>query len=149
MIDNLNTNEKAFILHTNYIGDLGYLYHNEPSIAPITYFYNEDENNITCHLSNTHKIKALRENRSVSLCVSAIHSINDWKSVLVHGTFKEHKGSGAKSILHNMHLGIQKLMRNKKESQLDFINQFSSKINKNDIPIIFTIEIDAITGTRN
>jgi len=149
MINNLNTSEKAIILHTNYIGDLGYLNHNELSIAPITYFYNEDENNITCHLSNMHKIKALRENNNVSLCVSAINSINDWQSVLVHGTFKEHTGSGAKSILHNMYLGVQKLMRNKNESQLDFINQFSSKVNDNDIPIIFTIEIDAITGTRN
>ncbi len=85
----------------------------------------------------------------MSLCVSAINSINDWQSVLVHGTFKEQTGSGAKSILHNMYLGVQKLMRNKKESKLDFINQFSSKVNDNDIPIVFTIEIEAITGTRN
>ena len=58
MINKLNIKEKNIILSTNYMGDLGYLYNNEPYITPITYYYNESLNTITCHLSNTDKIKA-------------------------------------------------------------------------------------------
>ncbi len=148
MIKNLNTNEKTIILNKNYMGDLGYLYNNEPFIAPITYFYNEEQNHIICHLSNTRKIKALRKNNAVSLCVSDINSVSDWKSILVHGTFEEHTGSGAKSLLHNFSLGVKKIISNKEERELDFINQFSNKVNDNDIPITFTIEIEDITGIR-
>jgi hypothetical protein len=61
MVKTLNTKEKIFLLNTNYIGELGYIYNNEPFIAPVTYFYHEEQNNITCHLSNRNKINALRK----------------------------------------------------------------------------------------
>lgn len=69
MIKTLNTNEKNIILNTNYIGNLGYIHNNEPFVVPITYFYNEEQNNIICYSSNGHKINALRKKNAVSLCV--------------------------------------------------------------------------------
>lgn len=81
----------------------------------------------------------------VTLCVSDINSVGDWKTVLVHGTFKEHTGSAAKLMLHNFSLGVKEILINNEDKKLDFINQFSSKVNWNDTPIIFTIEIDTIT----
>ncbi|AUC76490.1 pyridoxamine 5'-phosphate oxidase family protein [Olleya sp. Bg11-27] len=146
MINKLNIKEKNIILSTNYMGDLGYLYNNEPYITPITYYYNESLNTITCHLSNTDNIKALRKKNVVTLCVSDVNSVSDWKTVLVHGTFKEHTGSAAKLMLHNFSLGVKEILINNEDKKLDFINQFSSKVNRNDIPIIFIIEIDTITG---
>jgi hypothetical protein len=80
--------------------------------------------------------------------VSDINSVSDWKSILVHGTYKERTGSDAKSILHQFSIGVKKIISNKKQRDLDFINQFSSKIDDNDIPIIFTIEIEDITGEK-
>lgn len=148
MIKTLNTKEKTSVLNTNYIGDLGYIFKNEPFIAPITYFYNEEQNNIICQLSNRHKIIALRQKKAVSLCVSDINSVSNWESVLVQGTYKEHSGSDAKAILHQFSLGVKKIITNKDQRDLDFINLFSNKVDKNDIPIIFTIEIDDITGKK-
>ncbi|TXD48660.1 pyridoxamine 5'-phosphate oxidase family protein [Polaribacter sp. IC073] len=148
MIKALSTAEKKNILNTNYIGDLGYIFKNEPIITPITYYYNEQQNSITCHLSNSQEINALRKKKKVSLCVSNINSISDWKSVLVQGTYHEHSGSGAKSMLHQFSLGVKNILKNSEQRYLDFINQFSNKIDENDIPVIFTIEIEDITGKR-
>ncbi|WP_232734720.1 hypothetical protein [Polaribacter sp. ALD11] len=78
--------------------------------------------------------------------MSDINSVSNWKSVLVRGTYKEHSGSGAKYILHQFSLGVKKNITNSEQKNLDFINQFSNRINKDDIPIIFTIEIVDITG---
>jgi hypothetical protein len=148
MIVTLNTSEKAFVLQTNYIGHLGYIYNNKPFVVPITYFYDEEQNNIICYSGNGHKTNALRKTNTVSLCVSEINSVNNWKSVLVQGIYEEHTGSDAKAILHQFSLGIKKIILNQEQRDLDFINQFSSKIYDDDLPIVFTIKIEDITGKR-
>lgn len=148
MIKTLETLEKKFILSTNYVGNLGYIYHNQPFVIPITYFYNEEQNNIICYSGNGHKINALRKNNAVSLSISNIDSVNDWKSILILGTYKEHTGSTAKSLIHQFSLGVKDLILKKELRDLDFISQFSSKIYNDDIPIVFTIEIDEIKGKK-
>ena len=146
MIKALNLREKTSLLHANYIGKLTYSEHNQTFITPITYFYNQEKNNITCHLYNRDKINALRKKKSVSLSVSDVNSFDQYESVLVKGTYKEHSGSGAKAILHQFSFGIKQLILNEEQKHLDFMNQFSNKIYVNDIPVIFTIEIAEITG---
>lgn len=136
------------ILNSKYIGNLGYIYKNEPYVVPITYFYNENENNIICYSNIGHKITALRKKKQVSLCVSTIHSLNDWKSVVIKGTYKERSGSGAKAILHQFSLGIKKIIKNQENKELSFIHEFSCKVKNNDIPVIFTIEINDITSKQ-
>jgi nitroimidazol reductase NimA-like FMN-containing flavoprotein (pyridoxamine 5'-phosphate oxidase superfamily) len=148
MIITLNTNEKATILLTNYLGNLGYIYNNKPFIVPITYFYNEEQHNIICYSGNGHKINALRKTNAVSLCVSVIDSVNSWESVLVQGIYEEHTGSSAKAILHQFSTGVKKIILNQEQRRLNFINQFSSRIYDDDIPIVFTINIEGITGKR-
>ena len=146
MIQTLDDKEKTLLLSSNYVGSLGYLYKNRPFVVPITYFYNEEENNIICYSAKGQKINALRKNNLVSLCVTDIDSVNDWKSVLVHGTFEEHTESTAKALLHQFSLGVKDIILRKELRDLDFISQFSSKIHKDEIPIIFTINIEEITG---
>jgi|TARA_R110000751_G_scaffold168699_1_gene274631 nitroimidazol reductase NimA-like FMN-containing flavoprotein (pyridoxamine 5'-phosphate oxidase superfamily) len=148
MMRTLNTSEKASILHNNYIGNLGYIYNNKPIIVPITYFYNEEQHNIICYSGNGHKTNALRKTNAVSLCVSVIDSVNSWESVLVQGIYEEHTGSSAKAILHQFSIGVKKIILNQEQRHLDFINQFSSRIYNDDIPIVFTINIEGITGKR-
>ncbi len=146
MIKTLDKKEKEMLLSTNYIGSLGYVYNNQPFVAPITYFYNEEQNNIICYSGNGHKINAMRKNNAISLSVSNIDSVNDWKSILIHGTYQEHTGSAAKALLHQFSLGVKDLILKKELRDLDFISQFSSKIYNDDIPVVFTIKIDEITG---
>ena len=148
MIKTLETKEKLFILSRNYIGYLAYIYNNQPFVVPITYYYNEEQNNIICYSSNGHKIEALRKNNAASICVTDIDSVNDWKSIMVTGLFEEYNGGYAKALLHQFSLGVKDIILRKENRDLDFISQFSSKIYKDNIPIVFTISVDDITGRK-
>ena len=148
MIKTLENNEKLHILSKNYIGYLAYNYKSNPYVLPITYFYNEEQNNIICYSAEGHKIEALRKNNNIAMCVTDIESINNWKSIMVNGTYKEHTGSEAIALLHQFSLGIKDLIIRNEKRSLDFINQFSSKIDFKNIPIIYTIEIKTVTGRK-
>jgi nitroimidazol reductase NimA-like FMN-containing flavoprotein (pyridoxamine 5'-phosphate oxidase superfamily) len=146
MIRQLKDKECIHILTNNYIGNLAYIYNGSPFITPITYFYHEKMNAIIGYSAEGHKIKAMRKEPSVSMSVSDIDSVNTWDSVLIHGRYQELSGSDAKAHLHDFSLGVKDLIIRKEHRSLDFINQFSSKIYKDDLPVIFLIKIEAITG---
>lgn len=142
----LNTKEKTHILANNYIGHLAYVYKERPFVVPITYFYDRDNNTIICYSNEGHKLTAMRQNHQVSLCVSDIDSVNHWKSVVAYGTFRELIGVDAKTQLHSFTLGVKDLIINKEHRKLDFIEQFSAKFNQEDMPAVFIININDITG---
>ncbi|MFD2915800.1 pyridoxamine 5'-phosphate oxidase family protein [Psychroserpens luteus] len=146
MIRTLKQNESSRLLETNYIGNLSYIYQNRPFIAPITYFFDKANDVIIGYSAEGHKINAMRKNNNVSLSVSGIDSVNSWESVLAQGTFVELSGSDAKAQLHIFSLGVKDLIINKEHRKLDFISEFSSKIYKDDLPIVFQIKIEEITG---
>ena len=146
MIRSLNQMENTKILASNYIGNLSYIYRGRPFVAPITYFFDTPRNVIIGYSAEGHKISAMRKNDNVSLSVSEIDSVNSWNSVLAQGIFKELSGSDAKAQLHIFSLGVKDLIINKEHRKLDFISEFSSKIYKDDLPIVFQIEVDEITG---
>tara|TARA_R100000988_G_C3992648_1_gene163727 strand:- start:139 stop:594 length:456 start_codon:yes stop_codon:yes gene_type:complete len=146
MIKTLDEKEKMLLLSSNYIGNLGFMSQNKTFVIPITYFYNEEQNNIICYSALGHKINALRKNNTISLSVTEINSVNDWKSVLVHGIYNEEDDFTAQALLHQFSLGVKELILRKELRDLDFISQFSSKIYKDDVPIVFTISIEEITG---
>lgn len=146
MIKTLNQKEQLLLLENNYIGSLGYIDKGRPYVIPVTYFYNQEQNNIICYSGLGHKINALRKNNAASLSVSDIDSVNEWKSILVHGTYKEEFGSTARALLHQFSLGVKELILKREMRDLDFISQFSSKIYKDDIPVVFTISVEEITG---
>ena len=146
MIRNLDKTESHFILKNNYIGHLGYIYLNRPHVVPITYYFSEKDNAIICYSGEGHKINAMRKNNAVALEVSHVPSVNNWKSVMIHGTYQELEGSSGKAQLHQFSLGVKELLRNNDHVDADFISEFSSKIHKDYIPIVFLIKIDDITG---
>ncbi len=148
MIKNLSEKELINILANNYIGHLSYIYLNRPYVVPITYYYDEKSHSIICYSDEGHKTNAMRKNNSVSLQVAEIVSVDQWKSVLAHGTFEQHFGSDAKAYLHTFSLGIKDLIIEKEQRKLDFINEFSSKIYKDEIPIVFLIKLNEITGKK-
>lgn len=146
MIKTLKEKDSIRLLENNYIGHLAYIYRDRPFIVPITYFFDKENNFIIGYSSEGHKIKALRKNKEVALEVSEIDAVNDWNSMVVHGTFEELEGSNAKAYLHNFSLGVKNLILKRKQKELDFISQFSSKISKDDMPVVFIIKIDEVTG---
>ncbi|WP_040278891.1 pyridoxamine 5'-phosphate oxidase family protein [Psychroserpens damuponensis] len=146
MIRTLNQNESTNLLESNYIGNLSYIYRDRPFVAPITYFFDKANNVIIGYSAEGHKINAMRKNNNVALAVSETDSVNSWESVLAHGTFLELFGSDAKAQLHIFSLGVKDLIIKKEHRKLDFISEFSSKIYKDDLPIVFQIKIEEITG---
>lgn len=144
MRKSLRQKECDFILSNNYIGHLAYIYQNKPFIVPITYFYYDQK--IICYSGDGHKINALRNHNAVAIEVTEIESINNWKSVVAHGAFEEVQGSHAKALLHEFSLGIKDLILKKELLDLNFINEFSAKIESDTIPIVFKINVEEITG---
>ena len=148
MYINLDDHEIKFILENNYIGNLGYIYLNRPFVVPITYFFDKETNVIICYSGEGHKMNAMRKNNAVSLLVDQIESIGNWESVLVQGVFEEHFGSDAKSYLHKFSLGVKDVVLEKEHKKLDFISEFSSKIFNENVPSVFLIKIEGITGKK-
>lgn len=146
MIRTLNEIESVILLEDNYIGNLSYIYRGRPFIAPITYYYDKKNNAIIGYSAEGHKTRAMRKNTNVCLNVSEIDSVNSWMSVLVQGIFNELEGSEAKAQLHVFSLGVKDLIIKKEHRELDFISEFSSKIYNDDLPVVFIIKIEEITG---
>ncbi|EDP70437.1 hypothetical protein FBALC1_06758 [Flavobacteriales bacterium ALC-1] len=146
MFKNLEDKEIEFILENNYIGYLGYIFNNKPYVVPITYHFDKESNAIICYSGDGHKMNAMRKNNIVSLQVGEIETVNQWKSILVHGTFEQHFGSDAKSYLHKFSLGVKDVIIEREHRKANFISEFSSKIYKDDIPSVFLIKITEITG---
>lgn len=144
MIKNLDKDDCQLLLKQNYIGHLGYIYKNRPYVIPITYFY--VGNKIICYSGEGHKIDAMRKHAPVSLEVSDIESVDHWQSIAVHGTYEEFEGSTAKALLHDFSLGIKDVILKKEHRGLSYISEFSAKIANNDMPIVFVINIEEITG---
>ncbi len=148
MIKNLEPSECIKILKQNYIGHLAYIFQNRPFVIPITYFYDQKSKTIIGYSSEGHKTKALRILNAVSIEVAEIESINNWQSVLAHGQYEELKGSHAKALLHSFSEGIKDIIRQKEEKNPECISEFSSKIYDEEIPVVFCIQIDEITGKQ-
>lgn len=146
MFINLEDSKIKFILENNYIGNLSYIYQNRPYGVPITYFFDKENNSIICYSGEGHKMNAMRKNPMVSLQVAEIESVNDWKSVLVHGAFEQHFGSDAKAYLHKFSLGVKDIIMEKEQKKVDFISEFSSKIYNDNVASVFIIKIEEFTG---
>lgn len=142
----LKNYENKHLLKTNFIGNLSYLWKNKPYVIPITYYYNEEDNCIISYSGEGHKINAMRINNSVSLGVTEIKSVNNWQSVLLHGKFKELRGTHAKQQLHKFALGVKKIMFIKENNYPELISDFSSKITSKGTPLVFCIKVMEITG---
>ena len=148
MITDLGKHACIKILHDNYIGHLAYIYNGLPYVIPITYFYDQDSITVIAYSGEGHKIKALRINKYVSLEISEITTVNNWKSILVHGTFEELEGPDAKYELHKFALGVKKLIEKNEYNEVDFIPEFSGKTNPESMPIVYRINIQEITGKK-
>lgn len=145
MITSLSKKECTQIIANNYVGHLAYIYNDRPYVVPITYFFDANKD-IIGYSTEGHKTMALRKNNTISLEVSEIENINTWQSVLVHGTFIELSGSDAKKSLHDFANGIKNLVMIKEDKDLHFINEFSTKIYDENVPIVFKITVHEITG---
>lgn len=148
MIEKMTHKESAKILTDHYVGHLAYLHGETPYIVPITYYYDPIENAIFSYSGEGHKIKAMRTNQSVAFQTETIESLNNWMSVLVHGTFEELNGSAAKMYLHKLAQHVKNLTAKQKGVDIQSIDSFSSKMDSGAIPIVYRINIQDIIGRQ-
>jgi len=146
MIKDLKPAKCLEILSNNYLGHLGYISGKNPFVTPITYFYDVEEKSILSYSGNGHKIDAMKEHKNISLQIENIKTIQDWSSVLVHGTFEELLGSAAKKYLHKFAQGVQNTIERTKGEKPKFIQDFSSRLKEREMPIVYRINISDITG---
>ncbi len=148
MIKNLKKRASQDILKKNYIGRLAYMAKGEPYVVPITYYYDDDNNSIISYASEGHKIESMRNNRTVSLQVDEITSVNHWRSVLVHGLFEELEQIDAKFQLHVFAEGVKKVIAEKDKDNSQFIGMFSSKLESEVPPVVYRINMQRITAKQ-
>jgi len=143
---NLSQQECKALLKQNYIGRLAYISAGSPHIVPITYSYNSDTNTIVSYSSEGHKIQEMRNNIIVCLAVDEIASISNWKSVLAQGTYEELSRIDAKHMLHEFSDGVKKVITDNYGEHPKYISEFSAKINAEETPIVFRINIRELMG---
>ena len=148
MFKTLEDKEIRYLLENNFIGHLGYIYNNKPFVVPITFYYDEESKAIICYSADGHKMNAMRIHPSISIQINTINTITTWKSILVHGNFEQKYGSEAKAYLHKFSLGIKDLIIEKEHEKVNFIEEFSSKSHDNNIPAVFLLKIQEITGKK-
>lgn len=146
MINNLELSKCLEMLSKNYIGRLAYISGKKPYLVPITYFHDADEESIIGYAPEGHKIQAMREYEWVTLLVDDIESIQNWRSVQVQGRFEELTGSTAKKYLHRFAEGVQDTIKQSKGGHPKFIQDFSARLQNENIPLVYRIAITGIIG---
>lgn len=146
MYINLEEKDSLIVLKNDYLGHLSYIYQKRPFVVPITYFYDAERNVVICYSAEGHKMNAMRKNNEVALSVVDVDGLTKWKSVMVHGKFEQLFGSDAKAYLHDFSLGIKELIERKELKELSFISEFSSKLVDENLPMIFIIKVEELTG---
>jgi nitroimidazol reductase NimA-like FMN-containing flavoprotein (pyridoxamine 5'-phosphate oxidase superfamily) len=148
MITNLNEKECLNLMADNYIGQLAYIDRDRPLIVPISYYFDKKSILIIGYSDEGNKTMAMRKKNKVSLQVSDIKNVDNWCSVLAHGIYEEISGPDAKKYLHEFAVGIKDLILRKEERNLHFIGEFSCKTYTDNLPIVFKISIEEMTGRK-
>ena len=107
MLGKLNDNEVDNLLLSQSVGRIGYTNGKEPFITPVTYTY--DGEKIIGQTSEGMKMDIIRENPMVCFEVDIMSGMDNWKSVLVSGTFQEltgEKSDKAREYLFNQVLTL-------------------------------------------
>ena len=146
MTEELEISECLEVLGNHYIGRLAFLYGKSPYIVPITYFHDAEEKSILSYSNEGHKLEALRQYGKVAFQVDDIESVQNWRSVQVHGRFEELTGSTAKKYLHRFAEGVQATIERTEGEHPKFVHDFSVKLLDGKPPIAYRIRITDIIG---
>ena len=161
MWGDLDKNQIDDFLKSELLGRLGCFDGNKMYVVPITYAYNNGY--IYGHTKDGLKIHMMRNNPNVCFEIDWMKDMNNWKSVIVYGTFEELKGEDAnngleilmKSIMSNLdrkssptetygpdNLGIKNFA-----FQHSFLSPFlHSKNNEISELVVYRIKVNETTG---
>ena len=136
------------LLQNNYIGHLAYIKKGIAETLPITYFFDEENQAIVSYAAEGEKIKSMREHPQVSFQVEEVKDLQHWRSVLLYGRFEELKGVDAKNMLHVFAEGVRNLLSKKENTDLNYLKEFSSKVEASTDSIVYRINITKVKGKQ-
>jgi nitroimidazol reductase NimA-like FMN-containing flavoprotein (pyridoxamine 5'-phosphate oxidase superfamily) len=145
MVGELTKNEINNILQSQSIGRLACVdKNNNPYLIPICYYY--DGKSLYAQSREGKKIDILRTHPNVCFQVDIINNSNNWKSVIVYGTFEELKGQSAITAKEELFNTVLTLMTNSASHK--FEHESSTKIDDSlrSKSVIFAIHVKEVTG---
>jgi len=144
MLGILTENEMNNLLLSQAVGRIGCTDGKLPYIVPVTYVY--DGKNIIGQTLEGLKLDIIRKNPNVCFEVDIMVSMNNWKSVVVSGIFKELAGEEADKARKYLFKSVLTLMTS------STIHQHQHEVtgtvdDSNRIkPVMYKIEINEKTG---
>jgi uncharacterized protein len=149
------------LLKSELIGRLGCFDGNKVCVIPITYAY--DNGYIYGHTKDGLKIRIMRKNPNVCFEIDWMKDMNNWKSVIVNGTFEELKGDDANNGLEILMKSVISSLEGKSFSsetssqdnlgiknfafQHSFLSPFlHSKNNEISELVVYRIKVNETTG---
>jgi nitroimidazol reductase NimA-like FMN-containing flavoprotein (pyridoxamine 5'-phosphate oxidase superfamily) len=145
MTGTLTPQEIESLLSENYVAYLACSDNNTPYIVPITYYYDQPTNSIIGYTTEGRKIQILRENPQVSLIVSEIDTLTEWKTVVLEGKFEEQSGRDQITAVQTLSTNLTKLISEKTQEPVLFINEVARIDGEND-KVIYRIHLENKTG---
>jgi nitroimidazol reductase NimA-like FMN-containing flavoprotein (pyridoxamine 5'-phosphate oxidase superfamily) len=116
----------------------------KPYITPVTYIF--DGKNIIGQTREGMKLEIIRNNPNVCFEVDVVSSMNNWRSVIVSGTFRELAGEDAEKAREYLFRRVLTLMTSSAIHQHEH-EEISEVDDSNRIkPIMYQIEIKEKTG---
>ena len=140
MIGTLSQQEIEAFVANNYIAYLACSDNNTPYIVPITYYYDEPSNTLISYTTEGRKISILRENPHISLIVSEIDDLTNWKTVILEGKFEELSGMDEITAVQTLSAKLTRLISEKQGREISFINEVA-RINEENPKVIYRIHL--------
>ena len=145
MIGTLTSQEIEAFVASNYIAYLACSDSNTPYIVPITYYYDEPSNSLISYTTEGRKISILRANPQISLIVSEIQDLTNWKTVILEGKFEELSGMDEITAVQTLSAKLTRLISEKQQKEVAFINEVA-RINEDNPKVIYRIHLEKKSG---
>ncbi|MBI1344244.1 MAG: pyridoxamine 5'-phosphate oxidase family protein [Terrimonas sp.] len=144
MLGILNHTEITNVLSSQVLGRIACCKKGKPYLVPVTYVY--DGKNIYGQSLEGKKLDILRKHPKVCFEVDMMTDMQNWKSVLVYGKFRELNGEDEKKARKILFSKVLTLMTS--STIHPYGHETNGKVdNENRIkPVMYRIDIDKVTG---
>ena len=141
----LTSQEIEALVSRNYIAYLSCCDGDTPYIVPITYYYDASSSSIIGYTTEGKKIEILRKNPKISMIVSEIKSLSEWKTVVLDGTFEELKGMDQITAIKTLSTELTQLISKETQQDVMYINEVA-RIDGDDPKVIYRIHLENKKG---
>lgn len=146
MIGTLSSEATQALLNAHYVGHLAVSDSSgQPYVVPVTYLYDAETNSILGYSATGRKIDILRTNPKVSLAVTEMDRLDDWKSVVVEGTYEELSGMASMEALQKFLTILRDRINEGDSHQVEYIRDMA-KTTPGNPKVIYRIHLTQVTG---